>query len=56
MKHNHDKRSTCCLPPKMFCPETMLKNLDLDIGKNYKKLKQIIFLLLAFAFYESNLQ
>ena len=37
-------------------PETLLKNLDLTLAKNYKRLKQIVFLLLASTFYESNLQ
>ena len=34
MKHNHDKRYTCC-PLKMLCPGILL-NLDLDIGKQLK--------------------
>ena len=35
MKHNHDKRSTCC-PLKLVTalfPKTLLKKLDLDIGE-----------------------
>ena len=32
-KHNYGKRSTCCLPLKVFCPWTLLKNPDRDIGK-----------------------
>ena len=36
MKHNHDKKSTCC-PPKTCCrplPRDLVKKLHLDIGKN----------------------
>ena len=32
MKHNHDKRSTCC-PPKNALPIDLIKNPDLDIDK-----------------------
>ena len=44
-------------PLKMLCPGTLLKNPDLNIDKkNIKKSKQTVFLLMASAFSESNLQ
>ena len=54
-KHNYDMKSTCC-PLKMLSPGTSLKNPDLDIDKNLKKLTQTVLLLMTSAFYESNLQ
>ena len=60
MKHNHDKRSTCC-PLKLvaaLCQETLLKKLDLDIGKkiikNKNKLSSYCWLLLFMNLIYSN--
>ena len=45
------------LPPKNALPRDLVKkNLTLTLAKTYKKLKQIVFLLMTSAFYESNLQ
>ena len=40
----------------MLCPETLLRNPHIDIGKkNNIKYMQTVFLQIASAFYESNL-
>ena len=43
-------------PVKMFCPETLLKNPDLDIDKNCKKIKTNCLRTDGLSFYKSNLQ
>ena len=39
-----------------FCPETLLKNLGLDIGKKFLKIKTNCLLTVVCAFDESNLE
>ena len=52
MKHNHDKRSTCYRPlPRDLVKKTSPRHWQ-KIIKNLK----FVFLMLASAFYESNLQ
>ena len=48
------KLLVACL--KMLCLGTLLRNPVLDIDKYLKKYKQIVFLLIVSALYESNLQ
>ena len=43
-------------PLKILCPGILLKSFTLSLTKNYKKTKQIVFLLITAAFYESILQ
>ena len=42
------------IAPKTLCPETLLRNFDLDTGKKIMKDKKTVFLLMASAFCESN--
>ena len=50
-------RNLLIAPLNILCSKTLLKNHDLEIDKNLsKKTKKTALLLMAYGFYESNLQ
>ena len=50
-------RNLLIAPLNILCSQTLLKNHDLEIDKNLsKKTKKTALLLMAYGFYESNLQ